>query len=166
MILTTGGLQGFMNAYGNLLRKARIRWWDAESESHGGALLVQCGGLQAQLSMLHIMAFYKKRETKITNFLQTSFFSTALRGSWQKCQLLDPQTSVSILLPTVCFSRLCRGVQQVYYNPEPSKGPVAMGKQGQLFMWHYNGGGRGGCSYCQSTQKTMSMYAKHIPKAN
>lgn len=53
MILTTGGLHGFMNAYGNLLRKARIRC-GTESESHGGALLVQCGGLQAQLSMLHI----------------------------------------------------------------------------------------------------------------
>lgn len=26
-----------------------------------------------------------------------------------------------------------------------------MGKQGQLFMWHYNGGGREGCSYCQPT---------------
>lgn len=45
--------------------------------------LVQCGRLQAQLSMLHTMAFFLNKEEKQKElfFLQTSFFSTAWKGS-------------------------------------------------------------------------------------
>lgn len=81
MILTTGGLQGFRNAYGNLLRKVRIRWWGTAGESHGGALFSSMWTSTSPAEHAAYNGFFLKqrRETKRTIFSANFFFLYCLK---------------------------------------------------------------------------------------
>lgn len=52
----------------------------------------------------------------------------------------------------------------MYYSPEFSEGPLAMGKQGQLFIWHNNGGEDEDVVTVNPEHRVHAP--KHTPKAN